>query len=93
MAIRPAVAIAIGAMIAAVAMLPGPIEASAAARTKNMIGTTPRRPRHNRTAWCASRSSVPLACASVKSSVTPASVRNNWPGKPFITVFTGMPPA
>ncbi len=51
---RAAVAIAIGAISAAVAMLPGPIDASDAARTKNMIGTTPRLPRHAWTAWCAS---------------------------------------
>ena len=35
---RAAVAIAIGARSAAVAMLPGPIDASAAPSTKNMIG-------------------------------------------------------
>jgi len=35
---------------------------------------------------------VPLTCAIVKSSVTPASVRKSAVGKPFITVATGMPP-
>ena len=80
---RAAVVIAIGATSAAVAMLPGPIDASAAARTKNMIGTTPRLPRQLRTAWWASRSSVPLTCASEKSSVTPVSVRNSgWGSRP-----------
>ena len=74
------------------AMLPGPIEAIEAARTKNMMGTTPRLPRHTRTAWCASLSSVPFDCASVKSSVTPTSVRNSGVGNPAITVFTGIWP-
>ena len=60
---RAAVAIAIGASSAAVAMLPGPIDASAAASTKNMIGIDAALPRQTRTAWCASRSSVPLHCA------------------------------
>ena len=78
---RDAVPIAIGASSAAVAMLPGPIDAIAAARTKNMIGTTPRLPRQRRTAWCASLSSVPLVCASENSSVTPTSVRNSGVGK------------
>ena len=39
---RAAVAIAIGASSAAVAMLPGPIDASAAPSTKNMIGIDAR---------------------------------------------------
>ena len=87
-----AVVIAMGATRAAVAMLPGPIDASAAARTKNMIGTTPRLPRQLLTAWWASRSSDPLTCAIVKSKVTPVSVRNSWLGKPPMTLLTGMPP-
>ena len=87
-----AVVIAIGATSAAVEMLPGPIDARPAASRKYMIGTTPRWPRQIRTAWCATRSSVPLHCAIVKSRVTPASVRNSAVGKPFITVATGMPP-
>ena len=89
---RTAVAMAIGARIAAVAMLPGPIEASPAASRKNMIGITPRLPRHSRTAWCASRSRVPLHCADVNSRVIPVSVRNSCVGNPPMTVATGMPP-
>ena len=42
---RTAVAIASGATSAAVAMLPGPIDASAAASTKNITGIVPRLPR------------------------------------------------
>src|SRR5438034_9231491 len=57
---REAVFIAIGARRAAVEMLPGPNDAIDAARKKNMIGTTPWLPRHARTAWWASLSSVPL---------------------------------
>ena len=48
--VRDAVAIAIGTTSAAVAMLPGPIDASTALSTKNMIGITPRFPRQMRTA-------------------------------------------
>ena len=77
---------------AAVAMLPGPIDASPAASRKNITGIMPRLPRHSRTATCATRSSVPLQLASVNSSVTPASVRNSCAGKPPITVFTGILP-
>ena len=44
MFMRSAVAIAIGASSAVVAMLPGPIDASAAPSTKNMIGTSPTLP-------------------------------------------------
>ncbi len=89
---RAAVAIAIGATIAAVAMLPGPIDARPAPSRKNMMGITPRLPRHSRTAWWARRSRVPLHCAAVKSSVIPVSVRNSWVGNPPITVATGIPP-
>ncbi len=52
----------------------------------------PALPRHRRTAACATRSSVPFSCACVKSSVTPASVRNNWTGKPARTSLRLMPP-
>jgi hypothetical protein len=47
---RVAVAIASGAIRAAVAMFPGPIDESAAPSRKNIIGITPRLPRHKRTA-------------------------------------------
>ena len=86
-----AVVIAIGATRAAVEMLPGPIDARLAASRKYMIGTTPRWPRQIRTAWCATRSSVPLHCAIVKSSVTPASVRNSALGNPAMTASTLIP--
>ena len=49
---REAVAMAIGVSSAAVAMLPGPIDDSAAPSTKNMIGIVPAFPRQMRTAWC-----------------------------------------
>ena len=87
-----AVAIASGASSAAVAMLPGPIDASAAPSTKNITGIAPELPRQMRTAWCAIRSSVPFVSARANSSVTPVSVRNSGPGNPPMTVFTGMPP-
>ena len=74
------------------AMLPGPIEDSAAPSPKNMIGMVPRLPRHTRTAWWAIRSSVPFVSASANSRVTPVSVRNSWLGKPFMIVATGIPP-
>ena len=77
MPVRTAVAIASGASSAAVAMLPGPIDASAAPSTKNMIGIVPRLPRQRRTAWWVIRSSVPLDSASAKSRVTPVSVRKS----------------
>ena len=47
---RDAVAMAIGVSSAAVAMLPGPIDDSAAPSRKNMIGIVPALPRHSRTA-------------------------------------------
>ncbi len=83
---------AIGVSSAAVAMLPGPIDDSSAPSTKNMIGIVPAFPRQTRTAWCASCDSVPFDCAMANSSVTPASVRNSWLGKPAITALTGRPP-
>ena len=79
---RPPTAIAIGAINAAEAMLPGPIEASAAATKKNITGMTPALPLQTRTALCASLSSVPFSCACENSSVMPTSVRNNWTGNP-----------
>ena len=51
------------------------------ASTKNITGMSPALPRQMRTAACATRSSVPFSCACVKSSVTPASVRNSCVGK------------
>ena len=75
--VRAAVAIASGTTSAAVAMLPGPIDESPAAVRKNMIGMAPRLPRQRPTARRVTCSSVPLHCASVKSSVTPVSVRNS----------------
>jgi hypothetical protein len=47
---RVAVAMASGAINAAVAMFPGPIDESAAPSKKNITGITPRLPRHKRTA-------------------------------------------
>ena len=89
---RAAVAMAIGVSSAAVAMLPGPIDESSAPSTKNMIGIVPAFPRQTRTAWWVSCDSVPFDCAMANSSVTPASVRKSWLGKPAITVLTGRPP-
>jgi hypothetical protein len=89
---REAVAMAIGAMSAAVAMFPGPIDASAKARRKKMIGIMPRLPRQLLTAWCARRSSVPLTCASEKSSVMPTRVRKSGVGNPARMVLIGMFP-
>ena len=60
--------------------------------TKNITGISPVLPRQMRTAACATRSSVPFSCACVKSSVTPASVRNSWTGKPLNTSLRLMPP-
>jgi hypothetical protein len=90
--VRAAVAIASGASSAAVAMLPGPIEAIATPSTKNITGIVPRFPRQSRTAWCARRSSVPFDCAIANSSVTPVKVKNSWLGNPLMIVVTGMPP-
>ena len=53
-------AIAIGPSSAAVETFPGPIDASAHPRTKNMIGMSPALPRQTRTARWAMRSSVPV---------------------------------
>ncbi len=92
MFIRSAVAIAIGASRPVVAMLPGPADASAAPSTKYMIGTSPTRPRHSRTALCATMSSVPFTRAWLNSSVTPASVRNRSTGKPAVTSRSGKCP-
>ena len=47
---RPATAIAIGAIIEAVATLPGPSDAITPASTKNITGISPTLPRHRRTA-------------------------------------------
>jgi len=47
---RLATRIAIGPMIAAMAILPGPIEARIEARKKNMMGISPTFPRQPRTA-------------------------------------------
>jgi hypothetical protein len=92
MPVRAAVAIAGGARSAAVAMLPGPIDAIAAPSTKNITGIVPRLPRQMRTACCVIRPSVPFVSASAKRSVTPVSVRKSWLGNPLMTVLTGMPP-
>ena len=75
---RMAIGIAIGASSAAVAMLPGPIDASATAKHEEHDRHHAALPRQIRMAWCAILSSVPLHCACVNSSVTPASVRNSW---------------
>ena len=81
----PATAIAIGAIKAVEAILPGPIDESMNDNRKNIIGITPTLPLQKRTAFCAIRSSVPLACASAKSKVTPASVTKRRGGNPSIT--------
>ena len=81
----PATAIPIGAISAVAAMLPGPIDASVNERAKNIIGITPMLPLQRRTALCAMRSRVPLACACENSNVTPTSVRKRFVGKPAIT--------
>ena len=54
---RAATVIAIGPSIAAVEMLPGPIEAIAAPSRKKVTGINPLFPRHSLTAACARRSS------------------------------------
>ena len=84
--------IANGAIIAAVATLPGPSVAITAASTKNMTGSRPVLPRQMRTEACAIRSSVPLICACVKSSVTPTSIRKICVGNPPRTSLRLMPP-
>ena len=91
-AARAPTAMAIGARIAVVAMLPGPMLDRASAIRKNMIGMTPALPRHSRTAREARRPSVPLRPAIPKSRVTPTRVRNSWIGNVPITVLSGMPP-
>ena len=88
---RPATAIAIGASMAAVEMLPGPSDEIAQPSRKNDTGISPVLPRHIRSAWCASLSSVPLSCACVNRSVTPVSVRNSWIGKPADDVVQRHP--
>ena len=81
----PATAIPIGAISAVAAMLPGPIDASVNERAKNIIGITPTLPLQRRTALCAMRSRVPLACACENNNVTPTRVRKRFVGKPAIT--------
>ena len=76
-AARAPTAIAIGARMAVVAMLPGPMLDSVTAIRKNMIGMTPALPRQALTARAAMRPSVPLLLAMPNSSVTPISVRNS----------------
>ena len=91
-AARSATAIAIGAMIAVVAMLPGPMLDSVTAMKKNMIGMTPALPRQARTARAAMRPSVPLLLAMPKSSVMPTRLMSRSIGKVPITFAIGMPP-
>ena len=79
---RSATAIARGAINAAVAMFPAPIDAMPHDSPKNRIGISPAFPRQPRTAGRTTRSSVPLPRASVNSSVTPTSVRNRSVGNP-----------
>ena len=79
---RCATAIARGAINAAAAMFPAPIDAMLSERPKNTIGIHPAFPRQPRSAVRTTWSSVPLPRASVKSSVTPTSVRNRSVGKP-----------
>ena len=64
---RAATIIAIGASMAAAAMLPGPTVAIAAPRTKNMIGINPAFPLQIAIARCAIRSSVPLISARLSA--------------------------
>ncbi len=85
-------AMPIGARIAAVEMLPGPMVESPSAIAKNMKGMSPAFPPQMCTALAASRPSVPLALAMPKSSVTPASVRNSCTGNVPITCPSGSPP-
>ena len=91
-AARMATAIAIGAMIAVVAMLPGPMLDSVTAMKKNMIGMTPALPRQARTARAAMRPSVPLLLAMPKSSVMPTRLMRRSIGKVPITFAVSMPP-
>ena len=89
---RKATAIAIGARIAVVAMLPGPTLDSVTAMMKNMIGMTPALPLQARTAREAMRPRVPLLFAMPNSSVMPTRLINRSIGKALITFATGMPP-
>ena len=92
MTARAATAIAIGAMMAVVAMLPGPMLESPSAMKKNMIGITPALPLHARTARAAMRPSVPLLLAMPNSSVTPMRLSNRSIGNVPITLASGIPP-
>jgi hypothetical protein len=83
---------AIGAMIAVVAMLPGPMLDSVTAIAKNMIGITPALPLHIRTARAAMRPSVPLLFAIPNSSVTPTRLSSRSIGNVPMTLASGMPP-
>ncbi len=85
-------AMPIGASSAAVAMLPGPIDESTRATTKNITGMMPALPRQTATARAARRCSVPLTFAMPKSSVTPASVMKSGTGKAPMTSAYFMPP-
>ncbi len=77
---RPA-AMPIGATSATLAMAPGPALASALAITNSTHGRRRASPFARRSAAPATRSMVPFASASAKSSVTPTRVRNSPPGK------------
>jgi hypothetical protein len=85
-------AMPIGASSAAVAMLPGPIEESTSATTKNITGMMPALPRQTATARAARRCSVPFTLAMPKSSVTPARVMKSGTGNAPMTSAYFMPP-
>ncbi len=85
---RSATAMAKGAIRAAVAIFPAPIDAMPAERPKKMIGIIPAFCREARRAVRTTWSSVPLFRARVKNSVTPTSVRKRSVGKPASTCST-----
>ena len=84
---RSAASIAGGARTAAVGTLPAPAAETATANTKNSGPRAAGAEPQSRSAARVTRPSVPLARATVKSIVTPRSVRNKSAGKKPATAF------
>ena len=89
-ALKP-IAIASGTTSATLEIAPGPTAEITQGIAKNISGIRRARPRVQRTAPCASRSSVPFTSAAAKSSVRPVSVRNSDDGKPRMTASAVSP--
>jgi hypothetical protein len=87
------VAIAIGANIAAVAMLPGPSEAMVQASVKNITGMSAVLPRQSFTAACATLPERAVDLRLCEEQRDAGEVRNSCTGKPATTSSSRIPPA